>query len=247
MNNMNYTTPPFGPLLVHFEDINPELLSKSLDLARSEPEYYQQPHVASKIENVYRYDLFEDVKEVLAPMVMPYIKKYIDVFLFERINPVQLARMEKFIDHRSLSFEFTGMWLNKQRRLEYNSPHTHSGDISFVYYPYIPEEIAHEEPFGTGVGKGQIVFQADAPHVRHADWDIKDWLACRTAYTVQPKTGDMFIFPSWLQHWVECFQTDTIRYSVSGNIFIDYNLSRHGENFNNPVRADDRPFKEMKN
>ena len=33
-----------------------------------------------------------------------------------------------------------------------------------------------------------------------------------------PFTGDMFMFPAWLKHWVSPFKSDVTRISVSGNV-----------------------------
>ena len=37
-----------------------------------------------------------------------------------------------------------GLWINYQQMNEYNPPHNHRGDLSFVIYLQVPEEIANE-------------------------------------------------------------------------------------------------------
>ena len=40
---------------------------------------------------------------------------------------------------------------------------------------------------------------------------------CVTTLSYFPEVGDMFMFPSWLKHWVAPFKSDCLRISVSGN------------------------------
>ena len=42
----------------------------------------------------------------------------------------------------------------------------------------------------------------------------------QTGNAIRPTTGDMFIFPALLQHWVVPFKSKCTRISVSGNIEI---------------------------
>ena len=42
----------------------------------------------------------------------------------------------------------------------------------------------------------------------------------QTGQIVTPKTGDMYIFPALLQHWVYPFKSNITRVSVSGNLEV---------------------------
>jgi len=44
------------------------------------------------------------------------------------------------------------------------------------------------------------------------------WATTGTA--IKPQTGDMFMFPALLQHWVCPFKSKVTRISVSGNLRI---------------------------
>ena len=48
-----------------------------------------------------------------------------------------------------------------------------------------------------------------------ADSDRKNSI---TQNSFLPLTGDCFIFPAWLKHWVYPFRSDCTRISVSGNV-----------------------------
>ena len=47
-----------------------------------------------------------------------------------------------------------------------------------------------------------------------------------TKKVVVPKTGDMYIFPASLRHSVYPFKGDSTRVSMSGNLYIGFDLNR---------------------
>ena len=101
------------------------------------------------------------------------------------------------------------MWVNYQRQHEFNPPHDHSDDLSFVIYLKIPEEIKKEykEFKGKSSGPGGISFIYGEGN--------------RQAITYQahfPEEKDLFIFPAWLKHYVAPFKSNVERISVSGNL-----------------------------
>ena len=76
----------------------------------------------------------------------------------------------------------------------------------------VPEEIPQEyyQWNNRGPKPGSIVFRYG---------EEKDMLSPMRFYI--PKAGDIFIFPSWLEHMVIPFKTpDVERVSVSGNIYV---------------------------
>ena len=108
------------------------------------------------------------------------------------------------------------MWINYQRQNEFNPPHDHGDDISFVIYLKIPEEIKEEfkNYKGRSAGPGGLSFIYGEGN--------------RQAITYQshfPTVGDMFIFPAWLKHYVAPFKSDVERISVSGNVAFNIPLN----------------------
>ena len=79
----------------------------------------------------------------------------------------------------------------------------------FVIYLNIPEKLIEEHKAykGKSCGPGGIQFLYGEGN-RQAI----------TYMSEMPQTGDMFIFPAWLKHWVSPFKSDVTRISVSGNI-----------------------------
>ena len=107
------------------------------------------------------------------------------------------------------SYLIKSVWVNFQRQHEFNPPHDHSDDLSFVTYLKIPPEIKQEfkDYKGKSSGPGGISFI-------YGEGD-------RKAITYQahfPEEKDFFIFPAWLKHYVAPFKSDVERISVSGNI-----------------------------
>ena len=106
-------------------------------------------------------------------------------------------------------YNLESLWANFQGPGDFNPPHSHGGALSWVIYLQIPDELIKENKQykGTSAGPGGITFTyGDGPR------------EVITYQTYLPHTGDMYIFPAWLQHWVYPFKSDVERISVSGNV-----------------------------
>ena len=109
----------------------------------------------------------------------------------------------------------TSLWINTQVAGEFNPPHKHGGDISFVIYLKVPKEIVEENKYwaekSADKSAGAINFNYGEP-VYGLEWIINQHIFI-------PEECQMFIFPAQLTHWVSPFQTpDVERISVSGNL-----------------------------
>ena len=71
-----------------------------------------------------------------------------------------------------------------------------------------------EEHEGTTAKPGQLMFNY-GENSKQRQW-------ATTGHYVNPKTGDMYIFPDQQQHWVAPFKSDVTRISVSGNLKVIY-------------------------
>ena len=107
------------------------------------------------------------------------------------------------------------LWINYQRAGEYNPPHAHGGDLSFVIYLQVPDEIAEEnlrtrhEHNNPGPGMIQFLLGPNMP-------------LCVQSVGFIPMVGDVVVFPAWLPHYVNNFKSDVERISVSGNLNFVY-------------------------
>ena len=147
---MNYNFPYWGPFVMEtkveqeFIDIllekGNESREKNLDVRKK---------LAGMIENEYYY---EDYEEWFIPKFTPYITSYMNA-LKDNWIPKQKPIKEWYTK---------GLWINYQKANEYNPPHNHSGDLSFVIYLQVPAELEKElketEDLHNNSGPGTINF-----------------------------------------------------------------------------------------
>ena len=136
-------------------------------------------------------------------IIAPELAKYLGVY-DQSVQKFQNKAYE-LQPHYALS----ALWINYQKKNEFNPPHDHDGALSFVIYLDMPKELLEENKnhVGKSCGPGGIQFLYGEGN--------------RQAITYMsevPETGDMFVFPAWLKHWVSPFKSDVIRISVSGNV-----------------------------
>tara|TARA_R100000700_G_C3160341_1_gene136580 strand:+ start:345 stop:989 length:645 start_codon:yes stop_codon:yes gene_type:complete len=121
-------------------------------------------------------------------------------------------------------YNLESLWANFQGPGDFNPPHSHGGALSWVIYLQIPDELIEENKQykGTSAGPGGITFTyGDGPR------------EVITYQTYLPQTGDMYIFPAWLQHWVYPFKSDVERISVSGNVTNSVRIKAMYDKVNN--------------
>jgi len=105
------------------------------------------------------------------------------------------------------------LWVNFMKPGDFNPVHTHGGDYSFVIFLDVPKQLEKEqnEFEGTSSKPGSLMFE-------FTQQAKPKW--AQTGQIVTPKTGDMYIFPALLQHWVYPFKSNITRVSVSGNLEV---------------------------
>jgi len=96
---------------------------------------------------------------------------------------------------------------------DFNPVHTHGGDYSFVIFVDVPKQLKKEQQQyqGTSGKPGCLMFE-------YTQQARPRWAT--TGTTILPETGDMFMFPALLQHWVAPFKSNVTRISVSGNLRV---------------------------
>jgi len=105
------------------------------------------------------------------------------------------------------------LWINYMNPGDFNPLHVHGGDYSFVIFVDVPKEIKKEAKNfkGTSGAPGCLMFE-------YTQQAKPRWAT--TGTHILPETGDMYMFPALLQHWVAPFKSKVTRVSVSGNIRI---------------------------
>jgi hypothetical protein len=187
----------FGPKLMRTtitEEFRKELYRRGELTVQS---YENQ--LAGHVKKENRFTNSDDLK-YFEMMTEPYFTSYIDDY-------------NKYMGLTCESFSLVSLWINWMEPGDFNPPHIHFGDLSFVLYVDVPEEI-HEENkkyVGTHNGPGCIDF------IQQFE---RDDFFSRGAYTFVPKSGDFFIFPALLPHMVAPYKSNVKRVSIAGNVTL---------------------------
>ena len=204
MNNYHHYY--WGPLLVKTTvdmSIIDKLMSYSKNLTKKHNKY-----LAGKIDYEYLYEEHQ-TKELFQDL-----KQYFEGYLYVLIN--HWHQNPTFKNYEIIPSE---MWINKQLAGEYNPLHCHDGDISWIIYADIPNEIYKEEKYNRDdLEPGAIAWKNNLQRTKLTG-SIRDLLEPVDVVKQMPKKGEMFIFPSSLWHEVEPFKTKGVeRISIAGNI-----------------------------
>ncbi len=200
----------FGPLVCGTK-ISKELAEELLLVGRMQTEDATKD-LAGRIEDEKNFD--EESKMKFSRQILPHIEEYLgNIVEFKRWSP-----------NRQPILEMEKLWINFQKSGEYNPPHVHTGLVSFVIYLQIPEGMYEEAHNTLGPPPGTISFSfGDSTFVsdeKDDDRIFKELLQPVTYLNFAPDPLDMFIFPSYLKHYVESFRSEGERISVSGNVLI---------------------------
>ena len=191
---------PWGPYTIETK-VEQEFVDILLEKGNEsrEKNLDNRKHLAGQIENEYYY---KDYEPWFTPLFDPYVSKYYTGAHEEGLQ---------FFSKPVVGYSMISLWINYQQANEYNPPHNHGGDLSFVLYLQVPEEIKQENKERkhehNNPGPGMICF----------DLGPAMPFSC-TRVGLMPEVGDLIIFPAWLQHHVNSFKADVERISVSGNL-----------------------------
>ena len=137
--------------------------------------------------------------------ILPYLGKYFQIY-----DQAQARFFQR--QPQNPNYVLASLWINHQKKHEFNPPHDHDGTLSFVIYLQVPEMLRIEnetgQKFSKSCGPGGIQF-VYGEGMRDAVNFVSHF----------PKELEMFIFPAWLKHWVCPFKSDCTRISVSGNVY----------------------------
>ena len=144
--------------------------------------------------------------------------KNIQEWFYSEIQPIIVAYRNghcKYHGIKDLNVDFIAddLWVNYMKAGDFNPIHTHGGDYSFVIFLDVPKKLEEEalKYEGTSAKPGTLMFE-------YTQQARPQWAT--TGHVITPKTGDMFIFPALLQHWVCPYKSKVTRISVSGNLRI---------------------------
>ena len=203
-DKVTYNVLNWGPCVVQVkvsDDFKNKLLSGAESARDKKLDYTDK--LAGIIKEEYAYEKKEDY--------LPEVAQCLGIY------DVAFQRWKSDPYEKKPEYMLTALWVNYMKQHEYNPPHDHSDQLSFVIFLKVPEEIKKEqkEYKGKSGGPGSLSFLYGEGN-RQAI----------TYQSVHPNEGDMFIFPAWMKHYVAPFYSDVTRISVSGNVADSVQLNQ---------------------
>ena len=198
MNEVKYNFYHWGPFLFHStmdKELCELMLEEGLKVRGKSDELYTHK-LAGHLGEQYKLD-----RDKIMPKLEPFLSGY--CIGYNKWRGGGGMKPEGKLD---------SMWINYMTAGDFNPPHSHGADLSFVAFPDVPKEIEEEcAAFkGTMRGPGGISWiYGDGDHT------------CISVVHQLPKTGDIYIFPASLKHFVFPFKSAVTRVSVSGNIIFN--------------------------
>jgi hypothetical protein len=160
------------------------------------------------IEDDMNFNLAGNLKFGRSYRYKKEFKETIEPFILEKIQPLFDIGETFFKADMPKDAYLDSIWINFSEQFDFNPPHIHNRDISFVIYLNVPPRIFSIQADSQAQNAGKIVFEYGeqiSPYVNNG-------------FDVEPYRGLMFIFPSKLRHYVPSFWVDEQRISVAGNV-----------------------------
>ena len=202
-----YWFPYFGPLVVKTQIS--ESFRKKLLLEGKNSKKERLLHTDQLVGMIKEEYTYEDYEEWFLPEFVPLLNVYESLFAKDWIETAKELQ-------RPFEITKTELWINFTRCREFNPIHNHSGDLSFVMYLKIPKKLREENKLTKAKhnnnGTGTIEFNYG-----------ENLLFNKVGFSHLPDEGDVYIFPSWLNHSVLPFFSDVERITAAGNIFLKRN------------------------
>lgn len=189
---INYNYFHWGPFL-YKTVLTKEEVNQVKNLCSKEAEDYRK-NLAGIIKHEHKINHKE-----LFPIIAPYLQSYVKAFFDYRSLPM----------YNQLKLKVA--WVNYMTKFESNPLHAHDEDLSFVLFLEIPKNLLKE--YNEHVGNTK-------PGCLNFIYDLQYRKEYINEHCFFPKVGELFIFPSALHHYVNSFQSEGERISVSGNLKV---------------------------
>ena len=172
-------------------------------------------YLAGNIEEEYK--LSTKSSHLIENFPIDVAKSYFRVVEDEQLNPVKKFDHDNNFFEREINYELKSLWINLQKKYEFNPRHSHEGDYSFVIWMHIPYDLTNELDHKNCRNSNESLNSLFEFHFISPNGNME------TLPLFIDKTweGTMVMFPSWLNHSVYPFYTsDDYRISISGNIVV---------------------------
>lgn len=146
-------------------------------------------------------------EQILATRTLdPFIKAYL--CMTGRAYVAKMAKLNRVEFDKKIQVDFVDSWIVLSRDGDYNPIHYHAQSLAGVINVTLPDEVRDQN---SPDGKLGFVFGQN-------NIDNLDFLGSRTI--VAPSEGDLFLFPSWLQHVVYPFRGEGERITYAFNLKV---------------------------
>ncbi len=178
----------------------------------------------SKIENIdIRYKLAGHIEKEYELPITPNIKYLAETLSFE-YDKIFYNSRDKFknypaetLKNNKIEYSLKTLWINYSKKHDFNPPHTHSGEFSFVIWVEIPFNVQDELEVYSPNGSQASLFNFQYT-------DSLGQLSKETLYVDKDWEWKMVFFPAQLSHYVNPFYTsDDYRISIAGNVYVELN------------------------
>ena len=133
---------------------------------------------------------------------------FINKHLIRFINNSVKTYIKKSSNRNVKKISLKNLWIVRQFKNEYNPIHFHSGDISGVGYLNIPKNITQ--------GNKKLKTNGTIDFIHGSKSFLNN-----SIFNLNPKVGDLILFPNYLMHTAYPFKRDGERRSFSFNLSID--------------------------
>ena len=169
--------------------------------------YVEKSHVSKK--NDYSSKLASQIKSEIK-ISNSFIKKTLSKELIKNIkNYLKKSDVKKINEIKIIN-----LWVVRQFKNEYNPIHYHDGQLSGVGYLKIPKNMNQNKL----VKNKKIKTNGTIDFINGQ----KNFLS-KSIYNLNPKLGDLIIFPNYLMHTAYPFNVDGERRSFSFNVKVSFN------------------------
>jgi uncharacterized protein (TIGR02466 family) len=150
--------------------------------------------LASQIKNELKIST-SFIEKNLSKELIKNIKSYLKVSKIEKIKEIKIINL----------------WVVKQLKNEYNPIHYHNGQLSGVGYLKIPKNMNQNKM----IKNKKIKTNGTIDFINGQ----RNFLS-ESIYNLNPKVGDLLLFPNYLMHTAYPFNVDAERRSFSFNVKI---------------------------
>ena len=191
------------------KNIYNSVMSEIKDIEKNGSPNTHNDHLVGIIEREYKLIKSRDV-------FVPFLKDMLNQYLMEvyQTDTGSTSSFYNTVRHKK-EWDVSDIWVNLQKKYEYNPLHNHSGDFSFVSWMELPYNISDEQNVKNvkyGRAKGM------ASTFEFVYTNILGEIGTYCIPVEKGWEGRIIIFPARLLHQVYAFQTsDNYRISISGN------------------------------